>query len=215
MSTRKRLYSVHDITTLLNAELEASGAAYRYTEERVRSRLRYLRRKATDAARALPVTPSVLGYDRRATFYTEEDVDKLRAIWTGPLPAESEGLPWDEDEGEGVPGEAAEPGEDVDVREARADDVVAMCALVTRAHVDERAVRGHLATMVSARTRGTCVAVTSDGTLMGWGLGARRGVVPGKRGARQDDGRCPPPCGARLSGASGKFIAGDAPYRGA
>jgi hypothetical protein len=62
----------------------------------------------------------------------------------------------------------AEPAEEVDVREALADDVVAMCALGTRAHVDERAVRAHIATLVSARTRGTFVAVTSDGTLMGW-----------------------------------------------
>jgi hypothetical protein len=88
MSTRKRLYSVHDITMLLNGELEASGAAYRYTEERVRSRLRYLRRKATDATRAVPLTPMVMGYDRRANYYTAEDVDTLRAIWIGPLPAE-------------------------------------------------------------------------------------------------------------------------------
>jgi hypothetical protein len=41
------------------------------------------------------------------------------------------------------------------VREALADDVVAMCTLVTRARVNERAVRAHIATMVSARARGT------------------------------------------------------------
>ncbi len=162
MSTMKKLYSVREITEMLNAELGASGAEYRYTEERVRSRLRYLRSKATDEAKALHVTPKMMGYDRRAKYYTEEDVDKLRAIWIGPMLAEFEVHPLDLDTVD------QEWGEEVDVREARADDAAAIFELVKGENVEERDVRGHIATMLKSRKRGTFVAVTSGGDVIGW-----------------------------------------------
>src|SRR5258708_1549222 len=162
MSTMKKLYSVREITEMLNAELGASGAEYRYTEERVRSRLRDLRSKATSEAKALHVKPKMMGYDRRAKYYTEEDVDKLRAIWIGPMLAEFEVHPLDLDTVD------QEWGEEVDVREARADDAAAIFELVKGENVEERVVRGHIATMLKSRKRGTFVAVTGGGDVIGW-----------------------------------------------
>src|SRR5258707_6216043 len=149
MSTMKKLYSVREITEMLNAELEASGADYRYTEERVRSRLRYLRSKATNEAKALHVTPKMMGYDRRAKYDTEEDVDKLRAIWIGPMLAEFEVHLED------LKNVDHERDEEVEVREARADDIVAIVKLVERENLEEQDVRGHIATMLRSRKRGS------------------------------------------------------------
>src|SRR5258707_14433480 len=131
MSTMKKLYSVREITEMLNAELGASGAEYRYTEERVRSRLRYLRSKATDEAKALHVTPKMMGYDRRAKNYTEEDGDKLRAIWIAPTLAEFAAHPLDVDTRD------QEWGEEVDVPETRAADAKAIFAFCKGANVQE------------------------------------------------------------------------------
>src|SRR5215470_4613606 len=89
----EKLYSVKEIANILNEELEAQGSDYRYTEERVRSRLRYLRSKTTGESKSLHVTPRIIGYDRRAKYYTEEDVDKLRSFWIGPLTEEFSDYP--------------------------------------------------------------------------------------------------------------------------
>jgi hypothetical protein len=81
----KKLYTIKDIVELLNENLEKNEQPYRYTEQNVRSRLRYLRSKGVEEHEEPIITPKVFGYDRRTKYYTEEDVEKLRAILIGPM----------------------------------------------------------------------------------------------------------------------------------
>jgi len=43
-----KLYTIRDIVELFNRELAAHEASYRFTEQSVRSRMRYLRSKGVD-----------------------------------------------------------------------------------------------------------------------------------------------------------------------
>lgn len=156
----RKLYSIREITQMLNAELQSNSIDYRYTEERVRARLRYLRSKATTEAESLHVEPKIYGYDKRAKYYTEEDVNRLRAIWVGPMLAEftehHEDLNIiDSDK------------EEVEVREAKASDIEPIAKLnpLITAELD---IITQVARMVKETKCKTFVAFNLDGEIIGW-----------------------------------------------
>ncbi len=173
-----KLYSVKEIAEMLNKELEESGVSYRYTEERVRSRLRYLRSRTTTESRALQVTPKILGYDKRAKYYTEEDVEKLRGIWVGPMLAEFETY---------VDGEApSDEDEEVEVREATTEDKDPLIELIAANSSASQGLQEQLARQLKAAKSGIFVAFTAEGELIGWsraevshGMSMLQGIVVG------------------------------------
>lgn len=160
-----KLYSVKEIAEILNNELEAGGSHYRYTEERVRSRLRYLRSKTTDEAKALAVKPRVLGYDKRAKYYTKEDVDKLRSFWVGPMLAEFTDYPEDLQVLE------SSGNEEVEVREATTEDAAVFVSMLGNANQSSEELEEHFHKMLKAFRKGVFVAQAANGEILGWAQG--------------------------------------------
>jgi hypothetical protein len=157
----RKLYTVREIAEMLNEELGKEGIDYRYTEERVRARLRYLRSKGVQSDEDPLVKPKVLGYDRRAKYYSEEDVAKLRAIWVGPM------LPEFEVRSDIAEGEAGE-GNEVMVRPATIADAEAIAQTVASQQVDKADVTPVVARMLKAPSSKTFVAQDDDGNIIGW-----------------------------------------------
>jgi hypothetical protein len=156
----KKLYSIKEITQMLNAELETSNVDYRYTEERVRARLRYLRSRATKEAEALHVEPKVYGYDRRAKYYTEEDVAKLRTVWIGPMLAEFTEQP------ENTEGESEQ--EEVEVREAKTIDIDSIQHLLPTKSASEVDWQNFIGRMLKDSKGKVFVAFIPNGEIVGW-----------------------------------------------
>jgi len=149
-----KLYSVKEITDQLNAELELHSLDYRYTEERVRARLRYARTKNL-------ITPKRMGYDRRAKYYTEEDVDKLRSLWVGPMLPEFE--TYEEDL------QAIDPdAEEIEIRTAKAEDIQAILGLLPTSPAEAADLSTYLAKMFKNSRNANFVAIRNDDEIVGW-----------------------------------------------
>lgn len=161
----EKLYSVKEIAEILNKELEAGGDDYRYTEERVRSRLRYLRSKTTNESEAMAVKPRVLGYDKRAKYYTKEDVDKLRSFWVGPVLAEFSDYPEDLQVLE------LSGNEEVEIREAREDDATTIVSMLNSNNQTTEELKELFHKMLKASRKGVFVAHTADNKIIGWAQG--------------------------------------------
>jgi hypothetical protein len=160
----KKLYTVREIVELLNAELEKEGARYRYTEERVRSRLRYLRSKGVQQNEGPLVKAKILGYDRRAKYYSEEDVEKLRQIWVGPMLPEFE-------VGSSTSGAIDEEQDEVLVRPATIADVRQISELTaTSSGSSWEEIRAQVTRMLREPGSKTFVAIADDGSniAVGW-----------------------------------------------
>lgn len=156
----QKLYSIKEITQILNEQLAESGVDYRYTEERVRARLRYLRSKETQEAESLHVEPKVYGYDRRAKYYTDEDVQKLKSIWIGPM------LPEFTEHASDAGGNDVER-EEIEIREAKSSDALALNSLVSTIGSDFD-FRGHIVRLLKESQGKVFIAFIPDDSIIGW-----------------------------------------------
>jgi hypothetical protein len=158
----KKLYSVKEIAEMLNRELEQQGVDYRYTEERVRSRLRYLRSKGVHDEEEPLVSAKVVGYDRRAKYYSEEDVEKLRHIWIGPMLPEFEVNPEDTSMQD-------RDDNEVLVRPAESRDIEQIAATLPSATDGEKAdMHAHLGRLFKQQGSKSFVAIAYDEHVIGW-----------------------------------------------
>jgi hypothetical protein len=157
----RKLYTVKDIVELLNASLEKDGTEYRYTEQSVRARLRYLQSKGVDNRDTPTITPKVLNYDKRTKYYTEEDVEKLRNILIGPmLPEFTE---YDED----LP--LLEENDEIEVRPATISDIEAISHLSGLPKDKEQAdIHDPVFRLVKEPNSKTFLAENSEKEIFGW-----------------------------------------------
>lgn len=155
----KKLYTLRDIVELLNEDLEKTELSYRYTEQSVRARLRYLQSKAAEDPTRPMITPKVLGYDRRTNYYTEEDVRILRELWTGPMLAEF-------DDGSGYL-DSLDPLDTREVRPAGEEDFAALIAFLGLEE-DEEA-KNRVFRMLKEPNAKTFVAIDENNAIVGWG----------------------------------------------
>lgn len=149
-----KLYSVKEITDLLNRELEDTDVDYRYTEERVRARLRYAQSKRL-------ITPKTMGYDRRAKYYTEDDVEKLRTSWIGPMLPEFEVY---KEDAEVIDTEH----EEIEVRSAKESDAEAILNLLPMKDYARAEFRIYLPKMLKGTKTGNFVALYNSTEIIGW-----------------------------------------------
>src|SRR5271165_3109388 len=157
----KKFYTLKDIVEMLNGELENSELSYRYTEQAVRSRLRYLRSKGVEDHSKPLITPKVLSYDLRTKYYTEEDVQKLRALWIGPMIAEFHEYPEDLNRLEEV--------DEVEVRPADSKDEEPISKLFQSASDEEAQDRlTRINRMLKEPNAKTFVALNQENEIVGW-----------------------------------------------
>jgi hypothetical protein len=162
----QRLFTIRDIVEILNKDLQRNDVEYRYTEQSVRSRLRYLRSKGVEDRAQPVVMPKTFGYDKRTKYYSEEDVEKLRSIWIGPMLAEFHDYPED------LP--ILEEVDEIEVRPATDDDIEALAELPRRsaeAQENETAntdMRDRASKMLKEPNSKTFVAFSADGKILGW-----------------------------------------------
>lgn len=149
-----KLYSVKEITDVLNRELEDTDVDYRYTEERVRARLRYAQSKRL-------ITPKTMGYDRRAKYYTEEDVEKLRTSWIGPMLPEFEAY---KEDIEALDTEH----EEIEVRPAKEGDAEAISNLLPIKDYARGEFTIYLSKMLKGTKTGNFVALYNSEEIIGW-----------------------------------------------
>ena len=147
----KKLYSVHEITAMLNEQMATYEIDYRFTEDRVRARLRYAQSKGE-------VTPKSMPYDKRASFYSASDFEYLKRAWIG---AEG-GMPM------GYDGTEPRESQEVEVRKANTKDAM---AILHMSALDEDHIAVYvpqLASLLRGSREQSFVAFATDGQLIGW-----------------------------------------------
>ncbi len=157
-----KLYTIRDIVELFNRELAAHEASYRFTEQSVRSRMRYLRSKGVDDQTAPIITPKVFGYDKRTKYYTEEDVEILRRNLVGPM------MPEFHDYEEDLP--ILEEVDQIEVRPASAKDVDTLISPISLLHdaAQQAVLHDNVSRMIKEPNSKTFIAVDENRTVLGW-----------------------------------------------
>lgn len=148
-----KLYTVKEIAQIMNEEFGNNPADYKFTEERVRARIRAARDKGL-------IKPIRMGYDRRTRYYSEEDVEKLKSTWIGPeLPEFTE---HEEDT------EIVEQSGEVEVRPAKLQDLESILALFDIAEEETDTLKLYLAKMLKSKQVSNFVAIADENEIIGW-----------------------------------------------
>jgi DNA-binding Lrp family transcriptional regulator len=148
-----KLYTVKEIAELMSNEFGNNPADYKFTEERVRARIRAAREKGL-------IKPIRMGYDRRTRYYSQEDVDILKATWIGPeLPEFTE---YREDI------ETSEDNEIVDIRAAKIQDAEAIISLFDIGQEEKVILEPYLDKMLKSKQVANFVATINENVIIGW-----------------------------------------------
>jgi hypothetical protein len=144
----KKYYTVKDIVELLNGDLEKNDIQYRYNEQSVRARLRYLRSKGIENREKPVITPKAFGYDRRISLM--EPMLPEFHTYTEDLPI-------------------LEEVDEIEVRPSTIEDVEAISKLTPlNKPNDEKLIHDPIYRMVKEPNSKTFVSFTVDNEIIGW-----------------------------------------------
>jgi hypothetical protein len=149
------LFTVKQIAEIMTKEFAGGAVESKFTEERVRARLRSARAQGIIKAQHL-------GYDRRTNYYTAEDIEKLKAEWIGPERAEFTDYPEDLD--------IINPDEEeITIRKATLKDADAIIALLPagQPQQEKEALRPYIIRMLKSSQYASYVAVMNEEVVIG------------------------------------------------